>query len=114
MGLIHSPAKKNYFRRLFRDLFEPPPADLPLRTSYRLQPPSSDSDAGRTGTSLGALTFLLEVLHAKPSSGEHGAVVSGVADNAALYDISTGLSLKIVQFSLAGSVHAPLERHGDI
>jgi hypothetical protein len=81
---------------------------------YRLQPPSSDSETAVTGASLGALAFLPDALLMKAVSGEHGAVVRGVADKAALYDISTGLSLRIVQFSFAGSVHAPTPRRGDI
>lgn len=44
-------------------------------------------------------------------SGEHGAVDTGVAERAALYDISTGVSLRKVQLSRTGDPHRPEEIH---
>ena len=82
-----------HFRRLFLDLLLLPPATRPLRMRY-ISHPSSDSDATVGASSLAFIdrTDLHDVeatLTERPPfcpavSGEHGAVVTGDADNASL------------------------------
>ena len=112
-----------YFFRLLRDLLFPHPPARFLRTWYVEQHPAS-SDESEFPPISGCLTTTGEALPRLPTgkrppadelpgvalaaavkSGEHGAVVLGVAESAALYDISTGLSLKNVQLSRTGDPH---------